>query len=61
MKARVTEDCVACRLCVDICPDVFEMGIQYAQVKTDNIPADLENAVRQAADECSVSAIIIEQ
>jgi ferredoxin len=60
MKARVTEDCIACGLCVDICPDVFEMGVQLAQVKTDNIPKQLEEAVRQAADDCPVSAIIIE-
>jgi len=60
MKARITEDCVACGLCVDICPEVFEMGIQYAQVKMDNIPAEHENAVRQAANDCPVSAIIVE-
>jgi ferredoxin len=45
---------------VDICPEVFEMGIQYAQVKMDNIPAEHENAVRQAVNECPVSAIIVE-
>jgi ferredoxin len=38
MKARITEECVACGLCVDICPDVFEMGNQFAQVKADSNP-----------------------
>lgn len=61
MKATVSEECVACGLCVDICPDVFEMGTQYAQVKMAGIPAEFEAAVRQAADECPVSAIAIEQ
>ncbi|MFZ0034825.1 MAG: ferredoxin [Sedimentisphaerales bacterium] len=60
MKAKVTEDCVACGLCVEICPEVFKMGELYAQVKTDEIPEEFEKAVRQAADDCPVSAIIIE-
>jgi ferredoxin len=60
MKVKVNEDCIACGLCVDICPDVFEMGAQFAEVKTDNVSKELEDAVRQAGDECPVSAIIIE-
>jgi ferredoxin len=45
---------------VDICPDVFEMGEQFAQVKNG---ADLDKhkeTVNQAAEECPVSAIIVE-
>ena len=60
MKAKVTEDCIACGLCIDICPDFFEMGEQYARVKTDTIPSDSEELVQKAADECPVSAIVIE-
>jgi ferredoxin len=40
MKARITEDCISCGLCVDICPDVFEMGEDSAQVKVDVIPKE---------------------
>jgi ferredoxin len=61
MKVTISEECVSCGLCVDICPDVFEMGTQYAQVKMASIPAKFETAVRQAAEECPVSAIAIEQ
>jgi ferredoxin len=61
MKARITEDCISCGLCVDICPDVFEMGEDSAQVKVDKIPEEFEKAARQAADECPVSAIVIEE
>jgi ferredoxin len=61
MKARITEDCISCGLCVDICPDVFEMGEERAQVKMGNIPGEFEKAARQAADECPVTAIIIEK
>lgn len=61
MKATITDACVSCGLCVDICPDVFEMGDEYAQVKVDQIPEKFEKDVQQAADECPTSAIVIEQ
>jgi len=61
MKARVTEDCIACGRCVEICPDVFEMGEDIAQVKVDEVPAEFEEAVQEAADECPTSAIVVEK
>ncbi len=60
MKVRVTDDCIACGLCVDTCPDVFEMGDEFAQVIVEEVPEDHQEAVRQAAEECPVEAIIIE-
>ncbi len=57
---RVTEDCISCGKCVDICPEVFQMGEQYAEVQLDPIPQEYEQATRQAADECPTSAIIVE-
>jgi ferredoxin len=60
MKVRITEDCIACGLCVDICPDVFEMGEQFAQVKKDADPDKHKETVNQAAEECPVIAIIAE-
>jgi ferredoxin len=61
MKVAVTEDCIACGLCVDTCPEVFEMGDQYAQLTVDAVPEEHQEAVRQAAEECPVEAIIIEE
>lgn len=60
MKVRVEDTCTACELCVDTCPDVFEMGDQQAQVLVDDVPSEFEDAVQQAADECPVEAIIVE-
>ena len=60
MKVRIEDTCTACGLCVDTCPDVFEMGSDIAQVTVDKVPADFEEAVQQAADECPVEAIIVE-
>jgi len=60
MKVRIEDTCTACGLCCDTCPDVFEMGDDIAQVKVAEVPAELEDSVQQATDECPVEAIIIE-
>ena len=60
MRVRIEDTCTACGLCVDTCPEVFEMGPDMAQVLTDEVPPELEEAAQQAADECPVEAIIIE-
>ena len=61
MKAIIKEDCISCGKCVDICPDVFEMGDDIAEVLMGTIPMEFQKAARQAAEECPVSAIIIEE
>jgi ferredoxin len=61
MKARVTEDCIACGRCIEICPDVFEMGEDIAQVKGDEVPEEFQEAAQEAADECPTSAIVLEK
>ncbi len=61
MKATVTDDCTACGLCVDTCPEVFEMGDTKAEVKVDVVPAEAEDACRDSAEGCPVNAILIEQ
>lgn len=63
MKAKVDPDlCTACGLCQEICPEVFEPDDDgIAQVKVDEIPAELEESVRDAADQCPVEAITVEE
>jgi ferredoxin len=61
MKVKVDADlCVGCGLCINTCPDVFEMKEDKAVVKMKAVPAANEDAVKQAKDECPVEAIIIE-
>ena len=60
MVVRIEDTCTACGLCVDTCPEVFEMGDDMAQVIVDEVPAEHEDAVQQAADECPVEAIVVE-
>ncbi len=60
MKVRIEDTCTACGLCVDTCPDVFEMGSDIAQVTVDEVPSEFEEAAQQAADECPAEVIIVE-
>ena len=60
MKVRIEDSCTACGLCLDTCPEVFEMGDEIAEVIVDNVPPELEETAQQAADECPVEAIVIE-
>ena len=62
MKAKVDPDlCTGCELCVQTCPEVFEMEDDLAVTKVDEVPTDAEETCRQAAEECPVEAIIIEE
>ena len=60
MRVRIEDTCTACGLCVDTCPDVFEMESDMAIVIINEVPPEFEDAVQQAADECPVEAIIVE-
>ncbi len=62
MKAIVDEEtCIGCGLCVETCPEVFEMNDDKAHVKLDEVPADLAGSCKEAAENCPVEAIQIEE
>ncbi len=62
MKAEVDEElCVGCELCVETCPEVFEMEGDISRVIVDEIPDDAEECAWQAERECPVEAIAISE
>jgi ferredoxin len=63
MKARViAEECIGDGTCVDVCPEVFEMGNDgLAHVKVDPVPPEEEEKCRQACEDCPVDAIVLEE
>jgi ferredoxin len=62
MRVRIDKDlCSACEMCVDACPEVFELDDNdQAQVIVDPVPPELEEACREAAEQCPSEAIVIE-
>ena len=62
MKATIDRDgCISCELCVQTCPAVFRMADDgLAEVYTDPVPSDEEDASQEARDGCPVSVISIE-
>jgi ferredoxin len=63
MKAIVDEGiCASCGVCVEVCPEVFEMNDDdIAVVLVDPVPAEHEDACRDAADQCPCDAIAVEE
>ena len=60
MKVSIEDTCTACGLCVDTCPEVFQMGSDIVEVAARTVAAEFEDAVQQAADECPAESIIID-
>jgi ferredoxin len=61
MRVKVdAELCTGCELCVENCPDVFEMADDVAKEKVDEVSDDQVDCARQAAEDCPVEAISIE-
>ena len=62
MKAVIDNDaCTGCGLCVEECPEVFEMADDVAAVKGDAVPAGAEDSAKSAAEDCPSEAIAIQE
>ena len=62
MTAKVDPDtCTGCGLCVEICPEVFEMKDDLAVAKPEPVPAPARETCIEAKDSCPVEAISIHE
>ena len=55
-KVRVEEDCTACGICEDICPEAFKLEDIATVIEGVNF-ADFEEQIKEAADSCPVAVI----
>ncbi len=63
MKVRIDNDlCAGFGICVGIVPEMFELHADgYATVLLAEVPPELEDLARRAADQCPASAISISE
>jgi ferredoxin len=62
MKVKVDPElCTGDEICVQVCPEVFEMEEDKAIVIMEEVPEDLQDSVREAAESCPSEAIVIEE
>ncbi len=62
MKVYIDQEvCTGCGLCADTCPEIFELGDETAEVMVEEVPSEQEDCVRQAAEDCPVEAIHVEE
>mgnify|MGYP000061759027 CR=1 FL=1 len=72
VKVKIDKDlCTSCSVCANLCPDVFMMGddgkssivekFRGASDAEGDIPAELLDCARAAADSCPAQAITIEE
>ena len=61
MRVTVDEEaCIGCGLCSETCPEVFELKDDKAIAKMEEVPEDLVESCREAAEGCPVEAIQVE-
>ena len=62
MKVVVDKEaCISCGLCVDLCPDVYQLDDDdKAEAKVDTVPAKFEECAQDGADQCPVDAIEVQ-
>ncbi len=64
MKVKIDYDlCMGDQNCHKVCHEVFDFNQEKLQaiVRVDTVPAQLEDRVRRAAEECAPGAILIEE
>ena len=62
MRAVVDPNtCIGCTLCVQLCPEVFKMEDDKAVAYIEPVPEQIKETCKQAAQECPVNAITIEE
>ncbi|OYD14173.1 ferredoxin [candidate division WOR-3 bacterium JGI_Cruoil_03_51_56] len=62
MKVSVNKDlCTGCELCVNTCPDLFEIDGDTAKAKVEVVPEGAEECARQAAEDCPGGAITVQE
>jgi ferredoxin len=60
-KVWIEDGCTACGLCVDICPEVFDLPDDVAVIKEGANFDEHEDDIKEAAGSCPVEVIHFEE
>lgn len=59
MKLAIEDFCIRCGICIDVCPELYEMDFEEDEVniKVDEVPEVLMEKAKESIKECAVGAI----
>lgn len=58
---KVTDACIGCGACTGVCPEVFDLNADgLAENIIGEVPEELQDAAKEAAEACPVEAIVNE-
>lgn len=66
-KVRIVEGCIACNLCEDLCPEVFEVPagdtsrVVKGYQKHLTGDAEMEEKIRESVESCPVEVIEVDE
>jgi ferredoxin len=60
-RVWIEDGCILCNVCVEMAPEVFEIEDDYCLVLPDADLDEHDEAIRQAAIDCPVTVIRIEE
>ena len=59
MKLEIEDFCIRCGICIDVCPELYEMDFEEDEIriKTDDVPENLMEKAKESIKDCAVGAI----
>ena len=58
---KVNDSCIGCGACTAVCPEVFDLNADgLAENIIGEVPAELADAAKEAAESCPVGAVVNE-
>ena len=59
MKLEIEDFCIRCGICIDICPELYEMDTEEDRIRipVDEIPENLMEKAKESIRDCAVGAI----
>ena len=59
MKLKIEDFCIRCGICIDVCPELYEMDYDRDEIhiKVDDVPEELMEKAKESIRDCAVTAI----